>query len=268
MASFKKDAFKQKLAALSESAQSIQTLSHWVCYHKKAVKESAQIWAQEALKAPPERRLLFVYLANDIMQNSRRKGVEFCQAYGAQLINVLPEAYVSAKSETIKTKLLRMLGIWEERRVLEPSVLNQIRLKTTGGSGADAPAGGAAAGGASTGLTLPDYLNFLDEASAVDSLKAEREAALPVAALALGDDSAVSPAQLQKASQLLPQQLTQLKEELASRQKLVLLLANACEKQQALFEKLRGSIDDCTALHAAAQSMSKAAEGGYSPSDP
>ena len=105
-------------------------------------------------------------------------------------------------------------------------------------------------------------------ASSVDSLKAEREGALPVAALALGDDSIISPAALAKAAQLLPQQIAQLQQELASRQQLVLLLASACEKQQALFEKLRGSIDDCTALHVAAQSMSAAADaGGYSPTD-
>ena len=90
MAGFTAVSFKTKLEKLSESQQSIQTLSHWVQYHKKAVKESATIWAKEVLRAIPERRLLYIYLANDIMQNSRRKGSEFVQEYGAQMQLVMP----------------------------------------------------------------------------------------------------------------------------------------------------------------------------------
>ena len=47
MAGFSASSFKSKLEKLSESQQSIQTLSHWVQYHKKSVKESAAIWAKQ-----------------------------------------------------------------------------------------------------------------------------------------------------------------------------------------------------------------------------
>ena len=89
MSGFTAESFVSKLSKLSDSQQSIQTLSHWVQYHKKACGESAATWAAECLRAPPARQLLFVYLANDIMQNSKRKGNEFCNAYGAQLQAVL-----------------------------------------------------------------------------------------------------------------------------------------------------------------------------------
>ena len=126
MAGFTAVSFKTKLEKLSESQQSIQTLSHWVQYHKKAVKESAAIWAKEVLRAIPERRLLYIYLANDIMQNSRRKGSEFVQEYGAQMQLVMPDSYV-AMPEKMREKLMRLLSIWEDRRVLQGSQIAEPR---------------------------------------------------------------------------------------------------------------------------------------------
>ena len=35
----------------------------------------------EFIKAPPQRRLALIYLANDILQNGRRKGPEFADAF-------------------------------------------------------------------------------------------------------------------------------------------------------------------------------------------
>ena len=104
MTTFKEANFRSKLDALSESQQSIQTLCHWVVFHRKACKESAHIWAQQTLKAPSERHLLYIYLANDILQNARAKGskgLEFLQEYGTQLKSVMPAVFASAKSETV-----------------------------------------------------------------------------------------------------------------------------------------------------------------------
>ena len=111
------DSFVSKLSKLSDSQQSIQTLSHWVQYHKKSASDSAAVWAAEAMRAPPSRQLLFVYLANDILQNARRKGPEFTNTYGPQLVTVFPRL-VSNADAGMQAKLLRMVGIWEERRVL------------------------------------------------------------------------------------------------------------------------------------------------------
>ena len=129
--SFTTSSFVGKLAKLSDSQQSIQTLSHWVQYHKSSCNESAVTWAQECLRAPPARHLLYVYLANDIMQNSKRKGNEFCDAYGAQLPAVLPKMYAGA-SEEVKSKMLKVVNIWEERRVLDSSLLNELYARMTG----------------------------------------------------------------------------------------------------------------------------------------
>ena len=52
MTTFKEANFRSKLDALSESQQSIQTLCHWVVFHRKAANESAAVWAQERKRAP------------------------------------------------------------------------------------------------------------------------------------------------------------------------------------------------------------------------
>ena len=45
MSGFTDQSFVSKLSKLSDSQQSIQTLSHWVQYHKKACDDSAAVWA-------------------------------------------------------------------------------------------------------------------------------------------------------------------------------------------------------------------------------
>ena len=146
MAGFSASSFKSKLEKLSESQQSIQTLSHWVQYHKKSVKESAAIWAKEVLRGKPERRLLYIYLANDIMQNSKRKGNTFVEEFGAQLPVVMPDTFAACPERT-REKLLRLLSIWEERRVMPGNLIAELRASmkaaaTRGGSGGGG--GGAA----------------------------------------------------------------------------------------------------------------------------
>ena len=132
MTTFSQKSFVDKLQKLSDSQQSIQTLSHWVQFHKKACADSGAVWAREALRATPSRQLLFVYLANDIMQNSKRKGDEFCNAYGTQLRSALPKIFVAA-SAGVQGKLLRILGIWEERRILDSGLINEMRARMTEG---------------------------------------------------------------------------------------------------------------------------------------
>ncbi|EOD23183.1 hypothetical protein EMIHUDRAFT_195821 [Emiliania huxleyi CCMP1516] len=110
--------FREKLSKLSESQQSIQTLSHWVAFHKANAAHAANVWADEAQRAAdPHRQLLLVYLANDVMQNSRRKGTPCADAFASQMATVLPAAHAAA-TPTVRAKLERLLSIWEERAVM------------------------------------------------------------------------------------------------------------------------------------------------------
>ncbi|XP_021785778.1 regulation of nuclear pre-mRNA domain-containing protein 1A isoform X5 [Papio anubis] len=76
--------------------------------------------------AKPNRKLTFLYLANDVIQNSKRKGPEFTKDFAP----VIVEAFKHVSSETdesCKKHLGRVLSIWEERSVYENDVLEQLK---------------------------------------------------------------------------------------------------------------------------------------------
>ncbi|KAI3977205.1 hypothetical protein MKX01_035935 [Papaver californicum] len=93
----------EKLARLDSSQLSIQTLSHWCRFHRTKAKELVETWAGQFHCSPREQRLAFLYLANDILQNSRRKGPEFI----VEFWKVLPNTFRD------------IIGIWEERKVFD-----------------------------------------------------------------------------------------------------------------------------------------------------
>ena len=62
-----------KLAKLNSTQASIETVSEWVQFHRREAPNIVEIWDREFAKAPPPKRLTLLYLANDILQNSRKK---------------------------------------------------------------------------------------------------------------------------------------------------------------------------------------------------
>ncbi|XP_061359771.1 uncharacterized protein LOC133303811 isoform X2 [Gastrolobium bilobum] len=106
----------EKLAKLNGSQTSIETLSHWCIFHMNKAKQVVETWDRQFHCSPREKRLAFLYLANDILQNSRRKGSEFV----GEFWKVLPDALrdvIENGDEFARNAALRLIGIWEERKV-------------------------------------------------------------------------------------------------------------------------------------------------------
>uniref|UniRef100_A0A2K5P828 Regulation of nuclear pre-mRNA domain-containing protein n=1 Tax=Cercocebus atys TaxID=9531 RepID=A0A2K5P828_CERAT len=83
-------------------------------------------FCQTGIYSKPNRKLTFLYLANDVIQNSKRKGPEFTKDFAP----VIVEAFKHVSSETdesCKKHLGRVLSIWEERSVYENDVLEQLK---------------------------------------------------------------------------------------------------------------------------------------------
>ncbi|GAB2284166.1 hypothetical protein Dimus_018633 [Dionaea muscipula] len=79
-------------------------------------KQVVETWDRQFYSSPPEQRLAFLYLANDILQNSRRKGSEFV----GEFWRVLPEALrevIRNGDDFGRNAALRLIHIWEERKV-------------------------------------------------------------------------------------------------------------------------------------------------------
>nr|XP_060637405.1 regulation of nuclear pre-mRNA domain-containing protein 1A [Anolis sagrei ordinatus] len=126
MSAFSESALERKLSELSNSQQSVQTLSLWLIHHRKHSPLIVTVWERELRKAKPNRKLTFLYLANDVIQNSKRKGPEFTKDFAP----VIVEAFKHVSSETdesCKKHLGRVLSIWEERSVYDNNVLEQLQ---------------------------------------------------------------------------------------------------------------------------------------------
>ncbi|KAI3463133.1 hypothetical protein Pfo_019796 [Paulownia fortunei] len=105
-----------KLGKLNSSQQSIETLSHWCIFHMNKATLVVETWDRQFHCAPRDQRLAFLYLANDIIQNSRRKGAEFV----AEFWKVLPDSLrdvIENGDEFGRNAALRLISIWEERKV-------------------------------------------------------------------------------------------------------------------------------------------------------
>ncbi|KAM3923958.1 regulation of nuclear pre-mRNA domain-containing protein 1B [Leptodactylus fuscus] len=131
MASFTEPALEKKLSELSNSQQSVQTLSLWLIHHRKHAASIVTVWQRELKRAKSSRKLTFLYLANDVIQNSKRKGPEFTREFE----NVLLDAFSHVSSEAddgCRKPLERLLHIWQERSVYTADFIQQIRLALDG----------------------------------------------------------------------------------------------------------------------------------------
>ncbi|XP_022718742.1 regulation of nuclear pre-mRNA domain-containing protein 2-like [Durio zibethinus] len=106
----------EKLSKLNNSQQSIESLSQWCITHRKKAKQIVETWDKLFNSSQKEQRVSFLYLANDILQNSRRKGSEFVNEFWKVLPGALKHVYDNG-DEYGKKAVTRLVGIWEERKV-------------------------------------------------------------------------------------------------------------------------------------------------------
>jgi regulator of Ty1 transposition protein 103 len=77
--------------------------------------------------AKDNRKLTFMYLANDVIQNSKKKGPEFGKEFGNVLRKAFENMAVPESDEKTRKSIERILQIWEERGVYEPKLIKEFR---------------------------------------------------------------------------------------------------------------------------------------------
>lgn len=127
MSGFTDSALEKKLSELNNSQQSIQTLSLWLIHHRKHHKTIVQVWFRELKKAKPSRKLTFMYLANDVIQNSKKKGPEFSKEFSTTLGKAFAHVYESVADDKTKSGLERIINVWEMRSVYDSPVITGFR---------------------------------------------------------------------------------------------------------------------------------------------
>ncbi|BFG35347.1 hypothetical protein CerSpe_216210 [Prunus speciosa] len=113
---FSEQILADKLSKLNSTQQCIETLSHWCIFHRSKAELVVATWDKQFHNAQMVQKVPLLYLANDILQNSKRKGNEFVTEFW----KVLPAALkvvIEEGDDHGKTVVSRLVGIWEERRV-------------------------------------------------------------------------------------------------------------------------------------------------------
>ncbi|KAL5703883.1 hypothetical protein ACHQM5_022378 [Ranunculus cassubicifolius] len=113
---FSEQILADKLSKLNSTQQCIETLSHWCIFHQTKAEQVVATWDKQFHSSGMTQKIPFLYLANDILQNSKRKGNEFVSEFW----KVLPAAVkdiLENGDDHGKNVASRLVGIWEERRV-------------------------------------------------------------------------------------------------------------------------------------------------------
>lgn len=113
---FSSQILSDKLSKFNNSQQSIESLSQWCISHRKKAKQIVETWDKLFSSSQKERRVSFLYLANDILQNSRRKGSEFVNEFWKFLPAALKDFYENSDDAGRKS-VSRLVDIWDERKV-------------------------------------------------------------------------------------------------------------------------------------------------------
>ncbi|XP_023324029.1 regulation of nuclear pre-mRNA domain-containing protein 1B [Eurytemora carolleeae] len=123
---FTANGLKKKLTELNDTAPSIQQLSLWIVHHKKHYKTIAETWFKELLRTEPAKKLSFMYLANDVVQNVRKTKPEFVIEFGEKMIDVFNHLACEQLSEKTASSLHRLILIWEERQIFNRKLIAVI----------------------------------------------------------------------------------------------------------------------------------------------
>lgn len=123
--SFNEENLMRKLDQCTPTQESIQTLALWIIHHKNHHELIAKLWLKKMSESSTSsrQRLTLVYLANDVIQNCKRKNAKI---YQDSFKTILNEAVASCRSESIKKNVQRVLEVWLERQVYDKSFIDQL----------------------------------------------------------------------------------------------------------------------------------------------
>jgi len=169
-------------------------VSQWAIVHRKHFREFVGAWNAAFVSSLDAKKMLtLLYLANDIVQNARKKTEDFGKAYSDVLPSCLGYfARVSQRDSASLAAAMRVVKIWEERHIFGPPLLAQLTRALRGGASGNGPDGSAASVASSTDdspasapaartpeTPLMRVLRATEESSVRDALLARRVSELP-----------------------------------------------------------------------------------------
>ncbi|TKA64684.1 hypothetical protein B0A49_06424 [Cryomyces minteri] len=126
---YTEDSVRAKLSALNETQESIVTVAQWVMFHRRHSGTTAQIWLQRLKDSGAAKRLNLIYLANEVVQQSKaRKKDDFSTAFSPLMADATAIAYKGATHE-VQQKIRRVIEVWRQRAIFEMPVQEAIEAR-------------------------------------------------------------------------------------------------------------------------------------------
>ncbi|KAF2004116.1 DUF618-domain-containing protein, partial [Amniculicola lignicola CBS 123094] len=123
---FTDDGFRAKISSLNESQDSIAGVGAWILFHRRFADRIAQLWMQRVKESTPSKKLTLIYLANEIVQQSRnRKKEEFLKAFDPIIAEATTAAYKGTSSDA-QNKMRRVIDVWRQRSVFRQNIQEDI----------------------------------------------------------------------------------------------------------------------------------------------
>ncbi|KAH8378298.1 hypothetical protein KR093_010627 [Drosophila rubida] len=119
---FDEELFETRLEALKDTQQDIQQMSNWCLQHRLNHKKIIQCWLNVFKRVRVDHRLVLFYLANDVIQYSKRKRYEFVECWAT----ALQRATTMVRDDRVKSKILRIFQIWEQREIYNEEFLSDL----------------------------------------------------------------------------------------------------------------------------------------------
>lgn len=91
----------------------VSALSQWCVSHRKKAKQIVETWDKLFNSSQKEKCVSLLYLANDILQNSRRKGSEFVNEFWKVLPAALKHVYGNG-DEHGKKVVTRLVSLFKD----------------------------------------------------------------------------------------------------------------------------------------------------------
>ncbi|KAK7515502.1 RNA polymerase II-binding domain-containing protein [Phyllosticta citriasiana] len=170
------DAVQAKLSALNETQEGIVTVAQWIMFHRRHADRTAHLWMNRVKDSPPNKRLSLIYLANEVVQQSKaRRRVEFVTAFSPIIAEGTAAAYKGAPYD-IQQKIRRVIEVWRQRQIFETSVQDQVEksldeLDKNRGPGKKAGLGGSLFGGSSTPRELQSLATLQNALTKVETTR-------------------------------------------------------------------------------------------------
>ncbi|XP_066466390.1 regulation of nuclear pre-mRNA domain-containing protein 2 [Tiliqua scincoides] len=117
-------ALERRLRAVSNTMESVQGLSAWCLENRRHHRAIVRQWMLCLRASAFPHRLNLFYLANDVIQNCKRKNAIVFRDTFAE---VLPEAAALVKDPSISKSVERIFKIWEDRNVYPEETITLLK---------------------------------------------------------------------------------------------------------------------------------------------